>query len=603
MTTDDNSLFSVVDAIDPPDSHEALVRRLAVLDSLLEIGKSVTSLFDVDAILRKVVSEAVSLTEADVGFLLLVDQDSGDLYLRAEKNIGEADARNFKVKMSDSIAGYVIQTGEPILLNQGSANIKVNTDLFVKALINAPLISGDEVIGVLAVNNRENNALFDGDDLRSIQALADWAAIAITNARLYQEAQRGLKSTRLINEISNSILSSLRSEEIPHRLIQQSTEILGAECGSLALVDNEAQEIEFQLAYDGDGQEITRMRKLRLPLGQGIIGAVAADGQPRIVIDVTRNPQWYSKIDDLTNFTTQEVLAVPLQSEGEIIGVVELLNKRNGDFTQDDLSMMIAVASAAAIAIQNARQYEALVTAHSQLREAQQQRIASEQWSILGRATAGLAHRIHNTTAIVPASAQDLREVLRPVRMSGAVRRDVEANLSRIERNTLLTLELVDNLLYRFHQTPVPASDVNALVQEAIDKISQSLPKTISLVTDLAESLPPVDTSNLLADAVVELMANAIKAMPKGGILTVKTSALNGDVRIEVSDTGVGIPKEQQIRIFTLFYGQDETGLGFGLWWLKTFLLQHRGDIQLKSEPGKGATFIITLPVSVRKMG
>jgi two-component system NtrC family sensor kinase len=603
MTTDDNSLFSVVDAIDPPDSHEALVRRLAVLDSLLEIGKSVTSLFDVDAILRKVVSEAVSLTEADVGFLLLVDQDSGDLYLRAEKNIGEADARNFKVKMSDSIAGYVIQTGEPILLNQGSANIKVNTDLFVKALINAPLISGDEVIGVLAVNNRENNALFDGDDLRSIQALADWAAIAITNARLYQEAQRGLKSTRLINEISNSILSSLRSEEIPHRLIQQSTEILGAECGSLALVDNEAQEIEFQLAYDGDGQEITRMRKLRLPLGQGIIGAVAADGQPRIVIDVTRNPQWYSKIDDLTNFTTQEVLAVPLQSEGEIIGVVELLNKRNGDFTQDDLSMMIAVASAAAIAIQNARQYEALVTAHSQLREAQQQRIASEQWSILGRATAGLAHRIHNTTAIVPASAQDLREVLRPVRMSGAVRRDVEANLSRIERNTLLTLELVDNLLYRFHQTPVPASDVNALVQEAIDKISQSLPKTISLVTDLAESLPPVDTSNLLADAVVELMANAIKAMPKGGILTVKTSALNGDVRIEVSDTGVGIPKEQQIRIFTLFYGQDETGLGFGLWWLKTFLLQHRGDIQLESEPGKGATFIITLPVSVRKMG
>jgi two-component system NtrC family sensor kinase len=95
MTTDDNSLFSVVDAIDPPDSHEALVRRLALLDSLLEIGKSVTSLFDVDAILRKVVSEAVSLTEADVGFLLLVDQDSGDLYLRAEKNIGEADDRNF----------------------------------------------------------------------------------------------------------------------------------------------------------------------------------------------------------------------------------------------------------------------------------------------------------------------------------------------------------------------------------------------------------------------------------------------------------------------------------------------------------------------------
>ena len=155
------------------------------------------------------------------------------------------------------------------------------------------------------------------------------------------------------------------------------------------------------------------------------------------------------RIDDLTSFTTQEVLAVPLQSEGEIIRRGKSYsNKRVGDFTHDDLKLMIAVASAAAIAIQNARQYEALVTAHSQLREAQQQRIASEQWSILGRATAGLAHRIHNTTAIVPASAQDLRRgVEYGSYVGGGSAVMWRPTCPRIERNTLLTLELVDNLL------------------------------------------------------------------------------------------------------------------------------------------------------------
>ena len=579
------------------NAHQTLEKRVHELNTILEIGKTVTALFDVDAILRKVVSEAVTLSNAEVGFLLLVDQESDELFLRAEKNFGEAEARNFKIKQADSIAGQVVQTGLPMLLNPGSdkTGIKVKTGLFVKALINVPLTSGDEVIGVLAVNNREKNVPFEQDHLRVIQALADWAAIAITNARLYQQAERGRQSTELINEISNSILSSLHVEEIPHKLIQHSTEILGAECGSLALVDKESQELVFQLAYDGDGKEIIEMRHLRLPLGQGIIGAAAADGQPRIVVDAQRDNLWYSEVDRLTHFTTEEVLAVPLKSEGETIGVVELLNKRSGNFTQDDQDSMMAVASAAAIAIQNARQYQALEDAHQELREAQQQRIASEQWSILGQATAGLAHRIHNSTAIVPASAQDLRAVLNEVRMSPAVRRDVEANLSRIERNTIFTLDLVDALLRRFHQPPVAAEDVNQLVRQAIDKAL--LPRNIKLVQHLAETLPPVEASNLLTEAVIELMTNAVKAMPDGGTLTIKTRSDQDGVHIDVSDTGPGIPPEEQIRIFTLFYGKDTAGLGFGLWWVRTFLRQHRADVSISSQPGQGATFTMTFPI------
>jgi len=595
MTLNENQRLSSENQINLLDAHQALVNRVHELDALLEIGKTVTRLFDVDAILRKVVGEAVKLTQAETGLLLLVDQLTNDLYLRAEQNIGEVEARNFKIKMSDSVAGQVVQTGRPIFLNNDLTNIKVKTGFTVRALINVPLISGDEVIGVLAVNNRHKNDSFNEDHVRVMQALADWAAIAITNARLYQETQRGSQSLELINEISRSILSSLHVEEIPHKLIQQSTEILGAECGSLALVDEKTQELVFQLAYDGRGREITEMRQFRLPPGQGIIGAVAADGRPRIVTDVLSNKQWYSRIDELTGFTTEEVLAVPLQAEGQIIGVVELLNKAEEDFTQHDQELLMAVASAAAIAIQNARQYQALVEAHQELREAQQQRIASEQWSIIGRATAGLAHRIHNTTAIIPASAQDLRDLLGNAKMPVATRREVEANLSRIERNTLYTLDLVDQLLRRFHHRPVAEHDVNALIQRAIDQAD--LPGQIHVVVDLTP-LPPVNTSNLLADAILELLTNAAKAMPTGGRLTISSRATAEAIQIKVSDTGSGISPEKQEKIFTLFYGQDEMGLGFGLWWIRTFLQQHRGDIKLQSELNKGTTFTITLPIS-----
>ena len=596
MTLEKSGPFSLADRLALTSTHQSLVSRVQELETLLEIGKAITTQFEIDAILRQIVSEATRLTEAEASLLLLIDPESQDLYLRAEQNIDKQEARNFKVKISDSVAGLVIQTKEPLLLNPGQDDIKVKTGFTVKSLINVPLIFRNEVIGVLGVNNREKNTPFDENHLRVVQALADWAAIAITNARLYRETERGSKSMSLINKISRSILSSLHVEEIPHKLIQQTTETLGAECGSLALVDEATNELVFQLAYNGQGEEIKEMRQFRLPLGQGIIGAVALDGRPRIVADVKQSNEWYSKMDGITQFTTKEVMAAPLQTEGQIIGVVELLNKQVGPFTPDDQDLLMAVASAAAIAIQNARQYEALVKAHRDLSAAQRQRIATEQWSILGRAAAGLAHRIHNTTAIVPASAQDLRELLTQVKMPAQIRQEVEGNLSRIERNTIHTLDLADELLRRFHHQPEATDDVNAMVLRAIAQTE--LPDNITLEQSLASALPPVQSSTLLADAIAELIDNAVKAMPNGGHLTLSTYTTSEMITIKVSDTGHGIPPERQQKIFTLFYGQNGGGLGFGLWWIKTFMQQHLGSISVESEPGQGATFTISLPIS-----
>jgi signal transduction histidine kinase/DNA-binding response OmpR family regulator len=165
---------------------EQQVKELRILYGL---GRSVTSLLDLELVLNRVVEAAVYLTGAEEGSLMLIDEDSGNLYMRAARGVGEKYARGFRVRVEDSIAGRVLRAGEPIMLggNRQDDTYKVKTGYLVKALLNVPLKVGDEVIGVLAVNNRSTARAFSSGHLRMLTALADYASIAIYNAGLYQD--------------------------------------------------------------------------------------------------------------------------------------------------------------------------------------------------------------------------------------------------------------------------------------------------------------------------------------------------------------------------------------------------------------------------------
>ena len=165
---------------------EQHVKELRILYGL---GRSVTSLLDLPLLLNRVVEAAVYLTGAEEGSLMLIDEASGHLYMRAARGIGEKYARGFRVRIDDSIAGHVLRTGEPIMLGGARQDdrFKVKTDYFVKALLNVPLKVGGEIIGVLAANNRDAVRAFHPRHLRMLIALSDYASIAIYNARLYED--------------------------------------------------------------------------------------------------------------------------------------------------------------------------------------------------------------------------------------------------------------------------------------------------------------------------------------------------------------------------------------------------------------------------------
>jgi two-component system NtrC family sensor kinase len=168
-----------------------LQQRVQELTVLYSIGKSVSALLDQEELLVRIVEAGVYITRAEEGFLMLRDPHADELYLRAAKNLGEARARGLRLPIDDSLAGQVIRTGRPIRLDRSSrgTSLKIKTGFLVRAVLQVPLTLGENVIGVLVVDNQQSERVFSENDQYLLSALADYAAIAIENAGLYEQVK------------------------------------------------------------------------------------------------------------------------------------------------------------------------------------------------------------------------------------------------------------------------------------------------------------------------------------------------------------------------------------------------------------------------------
>jgi len=183
-------------------ANKQLEQRVTELTTLYAVGQSVTSLLDLDKLLNRVVEAAVYIAVADEGFLMLVDEETQELSLRATQGMGERQARGFRLKIEDSLIGSVVRTGEPLLATSGpepEERLKVKTDYLVGSLLYAPLKVKGRVIGVLGVANRIPSRKFGQDNLFRLTSLADYAAVAIENARLH-EATRQLVAMDILKQ-------------------------------------------------------------------------------------------------------------------------------------------------------------------------------------------------------------------------------------------------------------------------------------------------------------------------------------------------------------------------------------------------------------------
>jgi signal transduction histidine kinase len=223
------------------------------------------------------------------------------------------------------------------------------------AWMGVPLNTGSETLGALCVASRDADVIYTNTQMDLLQAIADQAAGAIVKARLIQETERRAQQLSTLNIITRQLTSTLELQPLLRNILESAVNILNSEAGSLFLVDEQTDELVFEVTV---GPVASNLVGQRLPPGTGFVGKSVDTRQPVIVNDVQATQTWSSDTDKQTGFITRAILIVPLEVKERIIGVIEIINKRDGlPFSEDDQNLLSAFAGQAAVAIENARLY------------------------------------------------------------------------------------------------------------------------------------------------------------------------------------------------------------------------------------------------------
>ena len=546
-----------------------LQQRVQELTVLYSIGKSVSTLMDHEELLERIVEAGVYITRAEEGFLLLRDDRSDELYLRAAKNMGEQRAQRLRMPIDDTLAGQVVRTGKPVRLDKHTAGtaLKVKTGFLVRSIIQVPLTVGNTVIGVLAVDNQQSDRAFNENDQYLLSALADYAAITIENARLYQQVKQ--------------------SEERYKDLFTNA----------------------YDLIFTLDGQ--LRIGSIN-NVGQRLTGYSLDELRDRPLQSLCAEPAW-QQVQPLLTGALNGRQAAPFELE---------LQRHNGDPLYLEVSARLTHEG-------NASGLHCIARNLTDRRQLEQQLIQAEKLSAIGQLVAGVAHELNNPLTSVSGYAQLL---LREPDLAEQMRQDVQhiytqsERAARIVQNLLIFARehkpervvvnlndvLKSTLSLRAYQLRVDNIVVNSqldakLPQTVADpyQIQQVLLNLINnahqaMVQKGGHGTLTLRTRRAVArhEAADEATSATTGAMASGnGVLT--TSAPQDVLLMEVGDTGVGIPERDLTRIFDPFFTTKPVGQGTGLGLSICFgiVQEHGGRIWAESAVGTGTTVIVELPL------
>jgi signal transduction histidine kinase/CheY-like chemotaxis protein len=326
------------------------------MNILSRVGKAITSLLSVDKVLERVLETATYLTDAEDSTIWMPDEDG--IYLHA---YGSATNEEYEtpapiLTMSNSQVGQVMRTGKPLRLSDFSGGgVKVETGYFARAILYIPLNLRSVTLGVLAVSNVAAQRSFSKRDEFLLSFLADYAAIALENSRVFQAADQALaarlEELRTLIQITRTITSTLDLDEVVNETIKQVFDSWQIEACSLWWVDDARENLTI-LANVGSPAE--PLAGVSVPIGEGFVGHVARSGKWIYTNDVASHPLHYKEVDDRTGFKTEVLLCVPLLYRDEVVGVMQLLNKLDGEFDDGDVERALSIAAAVAIAVTNA---------------------------------------------------------------------------------------------------------------------------------------------------------------------------------------------------------------------------------------------------------
>jgi signal transduction histidine kinase len=386
-----------------------------------------------------------------------------------------------------------------------------------------------------------------------------------------------LDSYLRVIEISRDLASTLDLDTLLDDIVRAAADITRAEAASILLYDDTARQLYFQVATNID--EPT-MRGFIVPLDKSIAGWIVTNRKSVRIDDAHKDDRHFSEVEQTIGFETRSLLGIPLITKNKVVGVLEVINKKKGRFTDPDESMLSVLGAQAAVAIENARLF-------------QQSDLISE-----------FVHELRTPLASLSTATYLL---LRP-EMSREQRDQIVNNIhtETLRLNSLassfLDLARLESGRVQFRKTRFSAAD---LIYECTDVMtSKALESSVQIRVDIPNEMPLMEADrDKIKQVLLNLLSNAIKYNRPNGSVIVSSTFDESEIAITIQDTGVGIPDESLPHLFEKFYRVREHeskagGTGLGLSITKQIVQGHNGRIEVKSKMGVGTSFTVYIPRS-----
>ncbi len=565
--------------------------RYERLHRLYQVGNVLQSTLEPQEALQLIVDEAVRLVGASSGSTVLVNPTTGFLEIHAGSGLPQG-AMRLQLRVGEGITGWVARTGKPARVGNVTADPRyVMVRPEIRSEMAVPLLVREEVRGVLNVDSDRENA-FSADDQELLEALAVQSARLIQNTWLYEQLRLRVHLFEALASVSRTINSALNLDDALNLIVREASTLMRAKMCSLMLLDDSRQWLDLRASY---GAGPSYVSKPRLDVNETLLGAVARRRKPMQVENVQTSNR-YQHVEVARSEGLAGLLSVPLLFSGEAIGTLNVYTSRPYHFSNEEVSILSAFAELSAIAIQKAQLYERLVDMEEQLRQ-------NEKLSALGLLAAEVAHEIRNPLTV-------MKMLYHSLNLSFPAG-DPRAKDARIIDEKIEHLNKIVEQIMDFARTSEPQMapvSLNELIDELCLLVRHKLKQqNVVLERRSASDLPAVmGDATQLEQALLNLILNAVEAMPQGGTLTIQTRGISlqrqgsevSHVGIDIQDTGHGMSEEQRQRAFkSLLSTTKAKGTGIGLAIVTRVVETHRGKIKLKSRPGKGSVFSILLPV------
>jgi signal transduction histidine kinase len=588
------------------DLERTIEKRQAEMAILSEVATRVLGEEDLKVILEIALDQILEGLDLKTAWIFLGDESDRRLRLAAHRGVAAGYLEEVEIHgLGECLCPEVFSTGRRMQVRNTTQCPRMPT--IVEGL-SAPVAHACIPLrfegtsrGVLNVAARPGQ-LFSDDELRFLETVGRQVCLAVERASHLKAERVYNQEARALAALNRGIGESLDPEAVLRAVGNTALEILGVD------------RVQIFLGSEPRSLQVAHLAGLPHPElreGQVLDLTASGPGLQRRAMEERRRFQvdnWAG--DDRVNKTlarrwdAASGLILPLTARKVPLGLLVLTRVTAHHWTEDQVDVAEALASQASVALENARLYEKARRAYRELNEAQARIIQNEKMAVVGTFASGLAHEVRNPLNSIALQLSILERRIAPLEAS------VSAELKELVGVIREEVKRLDNLVGDFLQfsrtnrVQYRPTNLDSLIDEVVRLLRpEGRMAGVTLRRERnGDALPDLRVdSEKIKQVVINLVQNAIEAMPGGGIVTVESGLLQGRVKVTVRDTGPGLP--DGLDVFQLFVTTKARGTGLGLSIAQQIVLEHGGEISAESAPGEGATFTVTLPTAAPESG